>query len=996
VGLFAPPPRRFLQVALLVLAVYLAAAGIYIAISGRLLLGIVGGDVQLALSLQPIRGLLFVLATGVVLFLLVWRLSLASWRAARAEAEQRAREVESEALFRHDPDAVLVLADGVCVAANRGAGELLACRPEELLGRRLAEFAADRSADGGLPANAGGTPGAGDREGAVSRHGWRFRRADGQVGDAEVTLTAIPGEPRRVVARVRDVTERIRAERLRDVAFELSEAAAEARTAAALYPTIHAIVGKLMPAGNFYIALHDPASDLISFPYFVDEVDPVPEPKRPGRGLTEVVLRTGEPLLASPEVFEALVRRDEVDLIGAPSIDWLGVPLKTGDRTIGALVVQSYTEGVRYGERERDLLMLVSAHVAQVIERTRAQEQLRATEQRLREIVEHSSNLFYAHGPDHVLTYVSPQTRQFLDCEPAEALVRRTEFATDNPINRAGFESTERAIRTGQPQPVFELELAGRAGRRIWVEVSEAPVVRDGVVVAVVGALTDITARRQAEAERARLATAIEQAGESVILTDPEGTIEYVNPAFCRTSGFTRAEVIGTPLRSLEGVGRRPVQFQEMLDTLRRGEVWSGRTMKRRRDGSLYQVESSVAPVFDAVGETVQFVAVERDITQEVELESQLRQAQKVEAVGKLAGGLAHDFNNLLQALLSAVQVLQASGGSADRVRLLAGELEAHIRRGASLTRQLLIFARRDITRTESVDLNDVVRDASELLRRLIRENIRMETALHAQPVLVEADRSQLEQVLVNLVLNASEAMPVGGELALRTGQDDDGGAWFEVCDTGVGMPEDVRGRIFEPFFTTKPGKGTGLGLSVVHSIVRRHGGAIAVTTGEGRGSSFRVTLPARPLGLPSEALWAEASPEPPAGRGERVLLVEDEPGARDGLTDMLTMLGYAVTAAPSGEQAEALAADGGFDALLTDLMLPGLSGAELAGRLARRWPDLRVLIMSGYAEDEALRQSARIGSLRYLQKPFDMSTLARELRAALDGQPPGPVGPST
>jgi signal transduction histidine kinase/ActR/RegA family two-component response regulator len=433
-----------------------------------------------------------------------------------------------------------------------------------------------------------------------------------------------------------------------------------------------------------------------------------------------------------------------------------------------------------------------------------------------------------------------------------------------------------------------------------------------------------------------------------------------------------------------------------MLDTLRRGVAWSGRTTKRRRDGSLYQVESSVAPVFDAAGETIEFVAVERDITQEVELEAQLRQAQKVEAVGKLAGGLAHDFNNLLQALLSTVQVLQGNAGSAGRVRSLATELEAHIRRGASLTRQLLIFARRDITRTESVDLNDVVRDASELLRRLIRENIRMDAALHVHPLLVEADRSQLEQVLVNLALNASEAMPAGGELALRTGQDDEGGAWFEVCDTGVGMAEEVRGRIFEPFFTTKPGKGTGLGLSVVHNIVRRHGGSVSVTTGEGRGSSFRVTLPARPLGLPSEALWPEASQEPPAGRGEKVLLVEDEPGARDGLTDMLTMLGYAVTAAASGEQAEALAGDAPFDALLTDLMLPGLSGAELAGRLTGRWPGLRVLVMSGYAEDEALRQGARAGSLRYLQKPFDMTTLARELRAALDGLSPGPVGPPT
>jgi len=1119
VALLAPPPRRFVQLSLVVATVYLSVAGVYIVVTDRLLAALAGSDSRLAVSLQTLKGLVFLVATAVVLFLLLWRLSLASWRAARAEAERRARALESEALFRHGPDAVLVLTDGVCVAANRATGELLGCPGEQLVGRRLDEFTAGGGAAAGpaewLPAVA--------RDGTASRHGWRFRRTDGREGDAEVTFAALPGEPRRVVAWVRDVseqreaqqllwetneqlrllvegtphfffyvteldgrlsyispsvgaisghpaeswlaggatlfadspgnrgaldvmrrhrrgeftgqpfqlevrhaagrpvrlevfehgvyrdgaltavqgiahdvTERADAELLRDVAFRLSEAAAVARSDAELYPVIHAIVGELMPAANFYIALHDPAADLLSFPYFVDEHDPVPAPKPPGRGLTEVVLRTGEPMLASPEVFQALVARGEVDLIGAPSIDWLGVPLKARSRTIGVLVVQTYTEGVRYGERERDLLMLVSAHVAQVIERTRAQAQLRETEQRLRDIVEHSSNLFYAHGPDHVLTYLSPQTRRFFDCEPEEALVSWTEFATDNPVNRIGYEATERAIRTGEPQPVHELELAGRAGRRIWVEVSEAPVVRDGRVVAVVGALTDVTARRQAEAERARLATAIEQAGESVILTDPGGVIEYVNPAFCRTSGFSRAEVLGAQLRTFEGVGVRPGQQQEMFDTLRRGVVWSGRSFKHRRDGTLYQVESSVAPVFDAAGVTVQFVVVERDVTQEVELEAQLRQAQKVEAVGKLAGGLAHDFNNLLQALLSTVQVVQGNADSAERVRALAGELEAHVRRGASLTRQLLIFARRDITRLESVDLNDVVRDASELLRRLVRENIRMAGTLHPVPLLVEADRSQLEQVLVNLVLNASEAMPGGGDLTLQTGQDRDGGAWFEVRDTGVGMAAEVRSRIFEPFFTTKTGKGTGLGLSVVNNIVNRHGGTVSVATDEGRGSSFRVTLPARPLGLPSEALWPAASQLPPPGRGERVLLVEDESGAREGLADVLTMLGYTVTAVESGEKAEAVADDGPYDVLLTDLMLPGVSGAELAGRLAERWPALRLLIMSGYAEEDALRRGSRLGSLRYLQKPFDMGTLARELRAALDGEAPGPAGPAT
>ena len=248
------------------------------------------------------------------------------------------------------------------------------------------------------------------------------------------------------------------------------------------------------------------------------------------------------------------------------------------------------------------------------------------------------------------------------------------------------------------------------------------------------------------------------------------------------------------------------------------------------------------------------------------------------------------------------------------------------------------------------------------------------------------ADQGQLEQVLVNLVVNAIDAMPEGGELTVRTGRDGSEWAWFEVQDSGVGIDDAIRNRIFEPFFTTKPaGKGTGLGLSVVHGIVTQHGGHIQVTSRPGGGATVRVFIPYHGSGeLPALPALPEEAPVR-VGQGERVLLVEDEKGAREGLHEMLTMLGYSVVAVASGEAAEATSPAEPFDVLLTDLMLPGVHGGELARRLTSRWPLLKVVVMSGYTPDEAIRQGVIDGSVRFLQKPFDMGTVARELRAVLD-----------
>ena len=330
----------------------------------------------------------------------------------------------------------------------------------------------------------------------------------------------------------------------------------------------------------------------------------------------------------------------------------------------------------------------------------------------------------------------------------------------------------------------------------------------------------------------------------------------------------------------------------------------------------------------DATGAVIGSLSAGEDVTERKQLEEQLRHAQKMEAMGRLAGGVAHDFNNLLQAMLATVQLLRLGG--AERLRRRGRRrAQSTSGRGASLARQLLLFARRGVTQPERLDLDELVTEAVGLLRRLVRENVRVSADTCGEPLPVDGDRGQLEQVLTNLALNAVDAMPGGGELRLRTGAGEEGQVWLEVADTGHGMDEALCEQIFEPFFTTKgAGKGTGLGLAVVHGIVAQHRGRIEVDSRPGQGSTFRIVLPRHDSGVfASVAQEPTQVGEPPRGSSERILLVEDNEQIRVVFTRLLARLGYEVLAAESGEAAIALGDGQAFDLLISDVMLPGVSG---------------------------------------------------------------------
>ncbi len=503
---------------------------------------------------------------------------------------------------------------------------------------------------------------------------------------------------------------------------------------------------------------------------------------------------------------------------------------------------------------------------------------------------------------------------------------------------------------------------------------------------------------RLAEAHR-RLTAAIEQSSESIIMTDVHGRIVYVNPAFERLAGYLRSEVLGQNPRILNSGQQDLSVYRELWARITAGEEWHGRLVNKRKDGSLYTEDVVITPVRDASGTIANFVAIKRDITRELRLEEQFLQAQKMEAFGQLAGGVAHDFNNILAVMLMHLNLMQLEEEDLSaKTRSSLKELEDDARRAANLTRQLLMFSRRQVMQKQRVDLGQILSSLLKMLRRILGEDIRFVRTEAEAPLPIEADPGMIEQVIMNLCVNARDAMPQGGQLTLgtelvvregkagtdprRTGRF----ACLSVSDTGCGIDPATMKRIFEPFFTTKAvGKGTGLGLATVHGIVDQHHGWVEVESAPGKGTTFRVFLPAAgPAGSATDA----AGPAGVRGGTEAILLVEDEAAVRELAAECLSHHGYQVVAVPNG--VEALLKweehEHGFDLLLTDMIMPeGVSGLALAEQLARAKDSLKVIVTSGYSAELKASTSPFGGKLTYLAKPFDVPQLLRVVRECLD-----------
>jgi PAS domain S-box-containing protein len=516
----------------------------------------------------------------------------------------------------------------------------------------------------------------------------------------------------------------------------------------------------------------------------------------------------------------------------------------------------------------------------------------------------------------------------------------------------------------------------------------------------------DTGVRKRAEETLRLESAALEAAANAIVITDQWGNILRVNAAFTALTGYTAQEVIGQNPRLLKGGNHDEAFYQNLWQTIASGRVWSGQLTNRRKDGSLYDEEMTITPMRNGDGAITRYIAIKQDITERKRLEARLFQSQKMETVGRLAGGVAHEFNSILTTILGQSEFLLRDLPEGSPLAKNAREISKAAGRAAILTRQLLAYGRQQFLQPEILNLNQIVKDMEEAFHHLL--GVGVETQFVPAPGLraVKADAGQIEQVIMNLLLNARDAMPNGGILTLETANvsfDQESVGHFTelkpgdyvmlaITDTGAGMREEVKARVFEPFFNARgAGPGAGLGLSTCYGIIKQSGGHISVYSELARGTTFKVYLPQVEPQAKAAAPRLQAQDLP---RGtETILLVEDDSVLREMAAALLRRLGYTVLAASNGLEALTLKQQRGtgyIDLLFTDIAMPHMSGKELAERVQALSPHTRVLFTSAYTQIAIVQQGVLLKDAALLSKPFTPTALALRVREVLD-QPGAP-----
>jgi two-component system cell cycle sensor histidine kinase/response regulator CckA len=609
-----------------------------------------------------------------------------------------------------------------------------------------------------------------------------------------------------------------------------------------------------------------------------------------------------------------------------------------------------------------------------------------------------------------------------LDCakSPEEALVRLAQTPYDlllcdyNSGDGTALRLLHEVRKDGSGPPVIFLSdhmneaavdaaLKGRTGDFALVPNIEEPSIARTIRYAI-DVYSKERQRQKAEDTLRKLWHAVEQSADLVMITDRTGVIEYVNPAFETLTGYSAGELLGKTPRVLKSDQQSSELYTELWQTILSGNVFRCTMANRKKSGDIFFAEKTITPLRDGEGRITHFISNDRDITDQRQLQNQLQQAQKMDAIGRLAGGVAHDFNNLLMVISSYAELMLDSLAPQHPLRRNVDEIQKASRRATDLTRQLLAFGRKQMQTLQLLDVNCMIEEIKKMLPRLIGEDIELEFVPGNKLGRVKADPVQIEQVLMNLAANARDAMPEGGRLVIETASVRLDEAYIQthsivppgdyilltVTDSGQGIAPEHLSHIFEPFYTTKKeGAGTGLGLATVYGIVKQNSGFIWVYTEPGLGTSFKIYLPrARDATVvPQASLAAEGY----SGGCETVLLAEDEPAVRQSAREFLTLNGYIVLEAKNGTDALAIAREykGTIHLMISDVVMPQMGGARLAGELATERPEMKVLFVSGYAESTVQRHGAIDVTARFLQKPFSLRTLAHKIREILDPEVP-------
>jgi PAS domain S-box-containing protein len=629
--------------------------------------------------------------------------------------------------------------------------------------------------------------------------------------------------------------------------------------------------------------------------------------------------------------------------------------------------------------------------------------ELRRNEEFLDKVVEHIPNMIFVKDAKTLRFVRVNRAGERLLGYSREELLGKNDYDFFPAKDADFFTAKDRqALDCGELVDIAEEIIHNRKNEERILHTQKIPI-RDetGTPQYLLGISEDITVRKKVEESLRKLSQAIEQSPVSIVITDAAGTIEFVNTQFTQLTGYLQSEVLGRNPRILKSGETPPERYEELWKTIRSGGVWQGELRNRKKNGDLFWEHVTIAPLRNAEHVITHYIAVKEDITERKKLEAQLRQAQKMEAVGQLAGGVAHDFNNMLGVIIGHAELAMHRLSPGQPLYSSLKEICFAAGRSADLTRQLLAFARKQTIVPKVLDLNDTIEGMLKMLRRLIGEDIDLAWLPGARIWKLKMDPSQVDQILANLCVNARDAIKGVGKVTIETANAVFDEAYcsqhpgsapghyvqLAVSDNGCGMDAKTLARIFEPFFTTKPlGEGTGLGLATVYGIVKQNNGFINVYSEPQKGATFKIYLP-RHEGKTDQMSADVAAARLPRGH-ETILLVEDQPELLAIGQLMLKNLGYRVLTALKSSEAIHIAKEEGarIDLLLTDLIMPEMNGRDLANHLITLCPAMKSMFMSGYTGNVIARHGLLDEGVHFIHKPFSQQTLAVKLREVLDG----------